>query len=359
MNALLNKKRTVIISPPYQDIYAIRNVPASILSGKGKILFVEGNTDFKFYSLITKSLNKTITIVSLYNKQYLSDLDTQLIVGKYGKNSTKRTIILLVKRLYATELIYPSWYQRHGAEHKEVYGIVDRDFDFNDDDIKYVGSNISPTTRIEKVIKNIGNGVTIINKRLETSTQQTINSRLTSTKETCDVESLIFCYDPNAIINICPESIAANEWKMNIKNTKQKVSALGFIRCKSESNYHNGNAPLFLDSFLTQEPEVYSEYIASSLPAHKAMEDLMCYYCVRQQWSKIIATVNYWTKNIPKKIDWNYCKGHDLEDILTDLANMKHINFKKEEYDLINSVMQYINVTNFQNTNVYRFISNI
>lgn len=352
MNSSTNrKKRTVIIKPSLDVQNAIRNVSASILSSaQGKVLFVEGWLDKDLYEKIAISLNKTIHIVKLNAGQYLTPSDYTFTVGHNGQSSTKRTIIILVKRLYATELLYPAWYKKKG--NKEVYGIVDRDFDYSDNDIKTVGNQISPGDNVEKVIKFIGNGVKINNNY-----PININSRLCSTHDACDAESLIFCFDKQAIEKVCPSSKSLDEWKKLIKNTEKKSTVLGFVKQKSEIK----KVFLKLDDFFKDDLDAYYNFIDST-NACMGIEDCLCrYYVSKSNWENIIKSVQTWTKGVPSKTDWNYCKGHDLENILTDKMNNIQVstNYSLLNHALMRGACGLVNVLNFQKSAVYQFIAQI
>ncbi len=282
-----------------RDLLGKINNAVMSFSGK-KILLVEGYNDENLYkNHIVKGLGKTdIEVLPVYGDGlYLDDDDIEMLTQKRhtkpGDVSAKLTIILLIKRCYARE-----WAK--GTLCNKFYGIVDRDF-FFDDEMQSVKDSFltysSPMTDEDwkaYCFDAVSNG------------------RLVTT-DTNDVETLIFKYDFDAVKNACTFKDTIN-YLDSFKNIALKIACKnGYVKYKWEENRNNG--------FF---------YHNDTLKFRK-------FYGI---------------------IDWKYCKGHVLVKQFLKLVNKKKKHFNNDK-QFINVVMQHINLVNFSNTKVYNFIVSI
>ena len=291
----------------------LRKISKAVMSFSGdNILLVEGKTDKKLYKdHIIKALGKNIEVLPVYaNGLYLDNDDIELISQNTshttpGDVHAKLSIILLVKRCYARE--WAKGIRKKGEEEpkealcNKFYGIVDKDFFFDDEMQSLNDSILTYSTQMSAedwgayVFDAVSNG------------------RLVTT-DTNDVETLIFKFDFDAVKKACKFAASTN----NLDTLKDVALAQackdGYEKYIWEENRNNGS--VYTREFLEPEPK--------SLPG----------------------------------IDWKYCKGHKLVEIFHNLVDMKRTHFINDD-SLINAVITNIDVAHFSNTKVYNFIDSI
>ena len=320
----------------------------------GNVLLVEGPNDKILYEKIALSLNQTIIVQNLsqISHFFLDNSDQTILKGTKIKKgiSPKQAIILIIKR--------------YGARIKlkkklpyNLYGIIDKDYFLKSDIL-----NVE-----EKMEKAVGTYEELIADYYDVLKEK----RIIQT-DTNDVETLIFKFDLNAVVQSKPMSISQGSWNSYIDTAEEKACRLGFIRRQSELNekaWNDSGKKIKINffkmrKFLDNKLEINNKLISITPPPYKqyALTSLVN----MQDIKKLIALYpfsmdqNYWCACIPSSYtnDWSKPKGHDLVNILLELANQSNTCFANE-VAFINAILNNVTVSNFQKTRVYKFIEKI
>lgn len=323
---------------------------------EGKILFVEGNNDKEFYKQLVTDTKKIRTPKDTYSDE--KKINHQIIeLSKDQENiisGNKQKIILYVKKQYACSLLSKNY-------KAQVFGIVDRDYEENNEDILGIGADICTKTGCEnqlyKKIEEISNDISIINKRL-------IN-----TTDTCDVESLLFKYGNIEKLFITRQTESLSLCGYYLSSVIQKASKLGWLRKKSDKKFKEtkqkegkGKTPITFDMILphcsnflkyTMDDDdqdidnFIDEYFYEYVPKKKLSE-----------WKYKFDFQNI-PSSFPDETPWEYCRGHDLTAILScfiynadrSQKNIAYINNRLQD-----EIIKNVDIEDFKESTVYKFI---
>ena len=329
-------------------------VGAQMSRGDKPLLLVEGAPDCTFYGKFVFSLKKNMTVLPVGKGNYLSIDDKIAIGGIIGNVSAKLAIILILKRINSRESVanIEAWKKR------KIYGIIDKDY-FLEKDIESVEKKFKDylDSKLKKMSVEDW-GVLFYNVLKE--------KRIIAT-DTNDVETLIFKFDRNAVVQSNPNSISPTAWNSYMESAEEKSRRLGFIRRKSEDNanerYATGKKIPYLEinDFIRRNkwkitPSPYNQYALAPSAGLKDIDTLLSLYSSHVN----LININEWKECIPSSYinDLSKIKGHDLVNILLELANQNNICFATEK-DLITEILNHVTVSNFKKTSVYKFIKKI
>lgn len=286
---------------------------------KRKILIVEGEADRKFYS---RFINNNIGIYQLDSTDHILSAEDEIDLVFRNSNFTvqetsktpivKDTIISIISRCAKFEKLHSAFTT------KVFFGIVDRDFDFNESDIKDIC-------------------------KLTTSEYDLTKNYLKTTQPACDVESLIFS---------CSEKYISNKYgKQKLDKVKDKASKLSVLWKTNYDNIRKGNnktlylkefmKTLYKDYSLISEKDELSFIIDKLKELKKPNNQIDISY-----WEKIILNSNYTNNSIQN------CRGHDLTKIMAILTNIK-------EKSIIKDILANVSLSDYEETEIYKFIEYI
>ena len=301
------------------------NVADFIMSRqKRRGLLVEGKNDELLYQkFITNNSIKIYKLTERYHKEAKEEKNKKFNGGSLGDVTVKSSIIFLLSKYF------------HDAR-KIFYGIVDKDYDDDNSDIKIIQEKYN----IDLLSSN----------------------RLIST-DTNDAETLIFKNDMIRIQQSTPPKCTAELWEEIIKQAIRKSCKLGYIRKK---NHDNSKELTFKSVF--KSPGDFVQYAKDddSVDIKNAIKEVLKKCFMEKDFS-------YWIKDIPTKFDnkeWNYCRGHDLTGIIASLMYIENISFDSgnalqetqiqlNEKNLIERIMGNLDVENFKKSKVIIWLKKI
>lgn len=341
------------LNKPILDTFG-KVVGAQWSRGNKPLLLVEGAPDCTLYGKFVFSLKKNMTVLPVSGKGVYLSIDDQVAIGGIGNVSAKLAIILILKRINSRESVtnIEAWKKR------KIYGIIDKDY-FLEKDIESVEKKFK--AYLDSQLKKMSVedwGVLFYNALKE--------KRIIAT-DTNDVETLIFKFDRNAVVQSNPNSISPTVWNLYMEIAEEKSRRLGFIRRKSEDNankrYATGKKKPYLEinDFIRRNiwkitPSPYNQYALAPSAGLKDIDTLLSLYSSHVN----LININKWKACIPSSYinDLSKIKGHDLVNILLELANQNNICFATEN-DLITEILNHVTVSNFQKTSVYKFLKKI
>lgn len=308
------------------------NVADFIMSRqKRRGLFVEGKNDELLYrKFITNNSIKIYKLTEQYHKEAKEEKNKKFNGGLLGDLTVKSSIIFLVSKYFHDD-------------RKIFYGIVDKDYDDDNSDIKMIQ---------EKYNINLLS-----------------SNRLIST-DTNDAETLIFKNDMTRIQQSTPPECTTELWEGIIKQAIRKSCKLGYLRKKSNDNYENGQRYLKFKTVFNYAEDFFQYAVDSdTIDITNAIKEILK-KSLGENYSEEI--ISYWINCIPQNFDneWDYCRGHDLTGIIASLMYKERISFDPgnalqetqiqfNEKNLIKRIMDNLDVENFKNSNVIIWLNKI
>lgn len=233
---------------------------------------------------------------TIFFQGYQKYLDEKSFVfGGYGDVSGKKALILTIKKQWAEKKLYPK------RRRIDFYGIVDKDYDNEDNEIRDTGK-----------IKNIGFSQTKDLRYLIHSVDIISEGRIISS-DSNDVESMLFMYDLDTIKEICKEYFPEKTYLQDLYFSIDYACKIGFLRKEDKIKKLN---LCFKKVFPEEQPYKYEQYIEDNNININAILSAVL------EMNKFKVTLSQMPTSFINQ-EWQYCRGHDLMSILACCCVMK------------------------------------